>query len=140
MPPMNQRIVLKRRPSSEPTLADFELVEAPAPAPGAGEILCRTLYLSLDPYMRGRMNDVRSYAPSVELGQVMVGGTVSEVVESHDPALRPGDVVGNYVGGWVRAGKIRYREEIVEGLAGAPEAFIGLLRGRNTGKMLVKVA
>ena len=96
---VNQRIVLKRRPVGEPTLADFELVESPAPALGDGEILCRTLYLSLDPYMRGRMNDVRSYAPSVELGQVMVGGTVSEVVESRDPAFRPGDIVGNY-GGW----------------------------------------
>ncbi|MGH7354014.1 MAG: NADP-dependent oxidoreductase [Candidatus Rokuibacteriota bacterium] len=99
MPPMNQRIVLKRRPSGEPTPADFDLVEVEVPTPGDGEILCRTLYLSLDPYMRGRMNDVRSYAPSVELGQVMVGGTVSEVVESRDAAFRPGDIVSNY-GGW----------------------------------------
>jgi hypothetical protein len=96
---MNQRVVLRRRPVGEPTPADFEVVESAVPAPGDGEILCRTIYLSLDPYMRGRMNEARSYAPSVDLGQVMVGGTVSEVVESRDPAFRSGDVVANY-GGW----------------------------------------
>ncbi len=95
---MNRQILLRRRPTGAPTPADFETVETPVPAPAAGEILCRTIYLSLDPYMRGRMNEGRSYAASVELGQVMVGGTVGQVVESRDPAFAPGDVVVGYHG------------------------------------------
>ena len=100
MPPTtNRRVLLRRRPVGEPTPSDFELVDAPRPAPGEGEILCRTIYLSLDPYMRGRMNDAKSYSAPVELGQPMVGGTVSEVVESRHTGFRPGDVVLGY-GGW----------------------------------------
>src|SRR5262245_25937123 len=94
----NQRIVLKSRPVGAPRLSDFELVEEPVAAPGAGELLCRTIYLSLDPYMRGRMNATRSYATPVELGQVMVGGTVSEVAESNHPGFTRGDLVAGYDG------------------------------------------
>jgi NADPH-dependent curcumin reductase len=96
---VNQRVLLKSRPVGEPRLTDFEIVDAPVPAAGDGEILCRTIWLSLDPYMRGRMNDVKSYATPVELGQVMVGGTVSEVVESRHPGFAAGDFVLGY-GGW----------------------------------------
>jgi hypothetical protein len=95
---MNRQIVLKRRPVGAPTPSDFALVDAPLPKPGDGEILCRTIYLSLDPYMRGRMNEGRSYARPVELGQVMVGGTVGQVVESKHPAFAPGDLVLGYDG------------------------------------------
>jgi NADPH-dependent curcumin reductase len=95
----NRRVLLKSRPVGEPQVTDFELVEAPRPSPADGEILCRTIWLSLDPYMRGRMNDVKSYATPVELGQVMVGGTVSEVVESRHPDFRAGEFVLGY-GGW----------------------------------------
>jgi NADPH-dependent curcumin reductase CurA len=95
----NRRVLLKRRPVGEPKPTDFEIADAPVPTPQDGEILVRTIWLSLDPYMRGRMNDVKSYAPSVELGQPMVGGTVGEVVESRDAAFRPGDFVLTY-GGW----------------------------------------
>jgi NADPH-dependent curcumin reductase CurA len=95
----NRRVLLRSRPVGEPKPTDFEIVDSPAPRPGEGEILVRTIWLSLDPYMRGRMNDVKSYAASVELGQVMVGGTVGEVVESRDPAFTPGDFVLSY-GGW----------------------------------------
>lgn len=70
----------------------------PLPAPGEGEVLLRTIYLSLDPYMRGRMNDAKSYAAPVELGAVMEGGTVAEVVESNDPKFAPGDIVLSYLG------------------------------------------
>ena len=83
----NRRVLLRSRPVGEPRPSDFEIVDAPLPVPGENEVLCRTIYLSLDPYMRGRMNDVKSYAPSVELGQAMVGGTVSEVVDSRHPAF-----------------------------------------------------
>lgn len=95
----NRRVLLRSRPVGEPRLTDFEIVDAPRPVPGEGEILCRTIYLSLDPYMRGRMNDVKSYTAPVELGQAMVGGTVSEVVKSRHPGFAPGDVVLGY-GGW----------------------------------------
>ena len=96
---MNRRVLLKSRPVGEPKPTDFEIAEAPVPGPAEGEILCRTIWLSLDPYMRGRMNDVKSYAAPVEIGGVMVGGTVSEVIESRHPGFAPGDVVLGY-GGW----------------------------------------
>jgi len=95
---MNRQIRLKSRPAGTPTTASFEAVDAPTPAPAAGEVLRRTLYLSLDPYMRGRMSDAPSYAQPVNLGEVMCGHTVSEVVESRDPAFRPGDIVAGYDG------------------------------------------
>jgi NADPH-dependent curcumin reductase len=95
----NVRVVLKSRPVGEPTPDNFAIATAPVPKPGAGEMLCRTIYLSLDPYMRGRISDRRSYAPGVEIGHVIVGGTVSQVVESKNPAFAPGDfVVGS--NGW----------------------------------------
>jgi NADPH-dependent curcumin reductase CurA len=94
----NRRIVLAARPTGEPRLEDFRLEETDAPLPGEGQVLLRTLYLSLDPYMRGRMNPGPSYAPPVELGQVMEGGTVSEVVESRTPEIAAGDVVLGYCG------------------------------------------
>jgi NADPH-dependent curcumin reductase CurA len=75
----NRQVRLKSRPIGEPKPEDFQLAEAPIPSPGDGQVLSRTIYLSLDPYMRGRMNEARSYAASVDLGHVMVGATVSEV-------------------------------------------------------------
>ena len=107
----NRRFILKNRPVGEPKLEDFELVEHALSAPGEGEVLARTIYLSLDPYMRGRMSAAKSYADPVELGALMVGGTVSEVLESRDPRLRPGDLVQGE-GGWqthalMRADRLR---------------------------------
>jgi NADPH-dependent curcumin reductase len=95
----NRRVLLKSRPVGEPKPTDFEVADAPMPKPGDGEILVRTIWLSLDPYMRGRMNDVKSYSTPVELGGVMTAGTVGEVVESRHPGFRPGDFVLSY-GGW----------------------------------------
>ncbi len=92
-PTVNKRIVLAARPTGEPTADTFRLEETPVPEPGAGEVLLRTVYLSLDPYMRGRMNDKKSYVPPVELGAVMVGGAVSEVIESRYDGIAPGDYV-----------------------------------------------
>ncbi len=89
----NRRIVLASRPTGEPIDENFRLEETAIPVPGKGEVLLRTIYLSLDPYMRGRMNAGPSYAPPVEVGQVMTGGTVSEVMESKAPELRAGDLV-----------------------------------------------
>ena len=90
---VNRRIVLQARPQGEPRPGDFRLERQPIPQPSEGQVLLRTIYLSLDPYMRGRMSDAPSYAPPVELGQAMVGGTVSRVEASRHPAFKVGDVV-----------------------------------------------
>ena len=90
---MNRRVVLRRRPVGAPRPDDFELIESPLRGPGEGEILCRTIYLSLDPYMRGRISGVKSYAKGVDPGDLMVGGTVSEVVESRHAGFAKGDLV-----------------------------------------------
>src|SRR5579872_1201052 len=95
---MNRQIRLKSRPSGAPTPDNFDLVDAPMPVAGDGEVLRRTIYLSLDPYMRGRMSDAPSYAPPVPVGGLMGGHTVSEVVESKNPAYRAGDLVTGYDG------------------------------------------
>ncbi|MDF8265888.1 NADP-dependent oxidoreductase [Luteipulveratus flavus] len=93
------RIVLASRPHGEPTQENFRTETVDLPEPAAGEALLETLYLSLDPYMRGRMSDAPSYAAPVEIDATMVGATVSRVVQSTDDALSPGDVVLGY-GGW----------------------------------------
>ena len=89
----NRQITLAARPTGLPKESDFRLIESPVPTPGPDELLVRTLYLSLDPYMRGRMNDAKSYAPPVQIGEVMVGGTVCRVEQSNDPNFQPGDIV-----------------------------------------------
>jgi NADPH-dependent curcumin reductase CurA len=89
----HRRIVLAARPKGAPKDSDFRLVEGDVPAPGPGQALLRTVWMSLDPYMRGRMDEARSYAKPVEVGGVMEAGTVSEVVASNLPQLKPGDIV-----------------------------------------------
>ena len=95
---LNKQIILAQRPEGLPKESDFKLVESPIPAPADGQILVRALYLSVDPYMRGRMNDVKSYAPPVKLGEVMVGGVVGEVAQSNHPQFQTGDVVEGFFG------------------------------------------
>ena len=91
----SRRVLLKGRPVGEPRVEDFEVEDAPVPEPGPGQVLLRTIYLSLDPYMRGRMNEGPSYTgtPNPSLGEVMVGGTVSEVVHSNNDRFAAGDLV-----------------------------------------------
>ncbi len=98
MPEMNRLITLAARPHGEPKETDFELVETPIPAPGDGEFLVRMLYLSVDPYMRGRMNEGASYAKGLEIGEPIVGGTVGEVIDSNHPGFEAGDIVQDYLG------------------------------------------
>ena len=95
---INRRILLNRRPVGAPTSEDFQLVSGLVPQPEAGQVLLRTMFLSLDPYMRGRMSDGPSYAAPVALGEVMVGGTVSRVEASHNPRFTVGDLVLGYTG------------------------------------------
>ena len=89
---------LRQYGGRNPKPSDFDLVESPVPTPGEGEFLCRTIYLSLDPYMRGRISGGQSYAASVEPGQVIVGATVGEVIESKHPGVAQGDLVLGYDG------------------------------------------
>lgn len=93
-----QRIVLAARPTGRPDHSHFRLEQAPLGAPAEGQVLLKTLYLSLDPYMRGRMSAAKSYSAPVEIGQVMEGGTVSEVLESRYPGLKQGDIVLSFSG------------------------------------------
>ena len=96
---INRQILLKSRPNGAPGPDNFELARSPVPEPGDGEVLTRTRYLSLDPYMRGRMSAAKSYARPVEVGEPMVGGTVSEIVKSRNAKFAVGDIVMGY-GGW----------------------------------------
>ena len=97
--PRNQQILLDNRPQGEATAGNFRLATTDTPALQDGQVLVRHHFLSLDPYMRGRMNDSKSYAASQGLGEVMIGGTVGEVAESRHPKYAVGDkVVG--MGGW----------------------------------------
>jgi NADPH-dependent curcumin reductase CurA len=95
---MNTRILLEKRPFGEPKDDDFKIETVPVADPQEGEILLKTLWLSLDPYMRGRMNNAKSYAPPVGLGEVMVGETVNQVVVSKSPDFAVGEIVVGPVG------------------------------------------
>jgi NADPH-dependent curcumin reductase len=94
----NRRVLLASRPAGWVSEDNFRLEAAPVPAPADGEVLVRNLWLSLDPYMRGRMSDAKSYVKGVDIGEVMVGQTVGEVVESKNPAFKKGDKVLTQLG------------------------------------------
>src|ERR1700681_4819848 len=93
MPQSARRVVLVSRPVGEPKPSDFRIEDYALPTPGAGQVLLRTIWLSLDPYMRGRMSDGPSYATPVPVGGVMEGGTVAEVIASNNPGFAKGDIV-----------------------------------------------
>src|SRR5438445_10936369 len=88
-----KRVVLVSRPVGEPKASDFRIEDYALPTPGDGQVLLRTIWLSLDPYMRGRMSDGPSYAAPVPIGGVMEGGTVSEVIASNNAGFAQGDIV-----------------------------------------------
>ena len=98
MEEVNRQIILAARPAGLPKEADFRLVESEMPRARPGEVLVRSLFLSVDPYMRGRMRSNGSYARAVELGEVMTGGIVGRVIESNDPRLGSGEVVEGMLG------------------------------------------
>jgi len=95
---MNRQFVLADRPVGMPTEATFRLIETPLPALQDGEVLVKAMYLSVDPYMRGRISGMKSYAAPVEVGGLMVGGGAAEVVESKNPGFAVGDIVDIYMG------------------------------------------
>lgn len=99
----NLKVVLASRPEVRPDTANFRVESGPVAQPGAGQVLVRNQWLSIDPYMRGRMMDIRTYAEPVALGDVMVGDTAGVVVESRHPDFAAGDAVAGYLG-WQRFG------------------------------------
>ena len=114
----NRQILLAKRPSGAVEESDFRMVESEVPAAGEGQVLTRVRWLSLDPYMRGRMDEAKSYAPPQPLGEVMVGGTVAEVIESKHPDFRPGDLVVGMAG---------WQEYQVTGVAGLRKIDVSLI-------------
>src|SRR5438105_9963567 len=110
---VNQRVLLASRPTGWVAENNFRIEEAPAPQPGEGEVLVKNLWLSLDPYMRGRMSDAKSYVKGVDLGEVMVGQTVGEVIESRHPMLKKGDQVLTQLG-WQLYGVTREANKVDE--------------------------
>lgn len=124
---INRRIVLDNRPQGAATEANFRQVEAPVPEPGAGEVLVRNQWLSLDPYMRGRMSDAKSYVPPAKLGDTMVGQTVGEVVASNDSRVAVGDTVLTSLG-WQLYGVARASEvEKVDTKLAPASWYLGIL-------------
>ena len=127
LPTTSREWRLVARPHGEPQPSDFELAEVPVPAPGEGEVVVRNLFLSVDPYMRGRMNDVKSYVPPFALGQALEGGAVGEVVASTVGTHAVGDLV-LHMSGWrevavgpADAFSVRPRSEV------SPSAHLGVL-------------
>jgi NADPH-dependent curcumin reductase CurA len=94
----SREIRLARRPEGMPTPRDFELAETDVPSPGPGQVLVRNIYMSVDPYMRGRMVQRESYVPPFQVGEALSGGAVGQVVESSNPNFKPGDYVSNFSG------------------------------------------
>lgn len=105
---INRRILLNSRPGGEPGPDNFRLEETSVPEPGDGEVLIRGIYLSLDPYMRGRMREGKSYVPPTPVGDVMTGEVVGEVVTSNDPGFTPGDIACGRIG-WQEYGVMQGR-------------------------------
>jgi len=94
----NLQVRMASRPEGMPKLSDFAVMEGEVQAPGAGEVLLETVYLSLDPYMRGRMSSAKSYAAPMNVGDVMIGAVAARVLESQDAQFKPGDWVEGYAG------------------------------------------
>src|SRR4051812_6475895 len=126
MPWTSREIRLASRPVGEPQPSDFQLAESEVTDPGDGEVVVRNTYMSVDPYMRGRMNDVPSYVPPWQLGQVCEGAAVGEVVASRDRRLAEGDTVLHQFG-WREYTKLAggVRKVDVDGIA--PSAYLGVL-------------
>src|SRR5258708_36075242 len=134
----NRRVMLERRPAGAVAESNFRIEESPLPRPGEGEVLVKNLWLSLDPYMRGRMSEPKSYAKGVDIGEVMCGQSVGEVIESRHPQFKPGDKVLTQLG-WQLYGTTREATKVDEsraplscypGVVGMPgiTAYFGLKR------------
>jgi NADPH-dependent curcumin reductase len=124
---LRRSIVLKCRPSAEPSASDFDTIEESIPNPKPGEVLTRTLWLSIDPYMRGRLREQQTYATAIQIGEVMTGETIGEVLVSGDPKFKAGDfVLGSR--GW-QTHSITPAERLTKITAGAAplSTYLGIL-------------
>ncbi len=137
---LSREIRLKSRPSGLPSADNFELASVDLPDPGPGQVQVKNTWMTVDPYMRGRMNDVRSYTPPFQLGAALQGGAVGEVTASNDPSLKAGDLVQSFFG-WreafnAPANAVQKLEthglppQAFLGFAGMPglTAYVGLIR------------
>jgi NADPH-dependent curcumin reductase CurA len=123
----SKEVHLASRPQGEPTLEQFAFVSVDLPEPKAGEVLVRNLYLSVDPYMRGRMNATKSYAPPFEIGKPMYGGAIGRVLRSNDPGVPEGSLVSSMFG-WREAFVAAAKDVQHVDPKGAPvPAFLGTL-------------
>src|SRR5262245_43195907 len=125
--PTNRQITLATRPVGFPKESDFKLIESPVPTPGPGQFLVRTIYLSVDPYMRGRMNDRPSYAPPVALGETMVGGIVGQIVRSNHAKFAEGAYVEGRLGWQDFAVSDGSGVRVVDHHAAPLSAYLGVL-------------
>ena len=124
---MNRQVLLASRPHGAVTEDNFRIVDAPMPEPGEGEVLVANEWLSLDPYMRGRMNEAKSYVPPTQIGEVMVGQTAGTVVASRDLAFNPGDKVLAPLG-WQLYGVAEARDLTAIDVERAPaSSYLGML-------------
>lgn len=120
-------VVLVKRPDGEPRVSDFDLIEEPIPTPAEGEVLTRAIFLSVDPYQRGRISGRASYAAPVPIGGLMEGETVGEVLVSHDPRFQPGDVVLGSRGWQTHTVSKADRLAKVDAKAAPAGAYLGVL-------------
>ena len=127
MPTQNREIRLASRPAGEPTLENFSIATVELPDPGPREVVVQNLCMSVDPYMRGRMNDTKSYVPPFEIGKALQGGAVGRVIASNDPSLPVGThVLSMY--GWREAFVARASQlQVVDVTVAPPSAYLGIL-------------
>jgi len=138
----SKEVRLKARPVGMPTASDFEIATVDLPAPGPGEAQVRNLYMSVDPYMRGRMYDRESYVPPFQIGKALEGGAIGQVVTSNDPSLQPGDLV-NSMWGWREAFNAPAAGlQKIDPMGLPPQAFLGVagMPGMTAYVGLLKIA
>ncbi|MDO9472716.1 MAG: NADP-dependent oxidoreductase [Caulobacter sp.] len=138
----SREIRLKSRPVGTPVADNFELASVDLPAPGAGEVQVRNHWMTVDPYMRGRMNDVKSYSPPFALGEAMQGGAVGEVIASNDPSLAVGDLVQSMYGWREAFNAPAAAVQKLETFGLPPQAFLGVagMPGMTAWVGLLKIA
>lgn len=124
---LNQQIILASRPDGWVTPENFSLIESELPSPGPGQVLIQNLWLSLDPYMRGRISEAKSYARGVNIGERMVGETVGQVIASNAPALKVGDTVLAAAGWQLFAAMDANAVTLIHTEAVSPSAYLGVL-------------
>lgn len=138
----SREIRLKSRPVGTPVADNFELATVELPAPGAGEVQVRNHWMTVDPYMRGRMNDVKSYSPPFALGEAMQGGAVGEVIASNDPSLKVGDLVQSMYGWREAFNAPAAAVQKLDTFGLPPQAFLGVagMPGMTAWVGLLKIA